>query len=182
MSGNLFAAVRLSDDERHALAAVLRDSGVAARMPGKRTRPANWHVTLRFVGDASEPVADQFARRIEDLVDLDPFRVAVSGIDGFPHTAKATVVYGAVDDPTGGFAELARLCDIAAIDVGFEPEGRPFVPHLTLSRTRPAVDVSRLPDMFDTPVRISVRAVTVLRTHSTRDGPVYEAVYEIPLG
>lgn len=181
MSGNLFAAVALSDDERHALAAVLRDSGVARRMPGKRTKPTNWHITTRFVGEATDSEADQLAYRIQDLMDVEPFRVVVDGIGGFPRPSKASVVYASVEDPTGSLSGLAALCDVAATDVGFEPEGRSFVPHLTLSRTRPPTDVTRFPESFDDPVRISVDAVTIFRTRSTREGPVYDPVHEIAL-
>ena len=182
MSGNLFAAVALSDDERHAVAAVLRDSGLTQRIPGRRTRPSNWHITVRFVGEAADADADQFAYRIEDLLDLDPFRISIDGIGGFPRPSKATVVFASVSDPSASLADIARLCDIAATDVGFEPEGRPFVPHLTLSRTRPPADLTRLPDDFEAPIRVSVKAVTLFRTRSTREGPVYEPVHEIQLG
>ncbi|MCB1246155.1 MAG: RNA 2',3'-cyclic phosphodiesterase [Acidimicrobiia bacterium] len=185
MSGNVFAGVALSDDERHGLATILRDAGLSQRMPGRRTRPQNWHLTLRFVGDVAESDVDRFAHRISETVHgaepSPPFTVTTDGFGTFPRRNRASIVFASVTDGTGSLDTLATRCEDAATDVGFEPEERPFHPHVTLSRTRPPVDLTRFPDSFDTGVRIVVSAVTVFRTRSTRDGPVYDPVHTIGL-
>jgi len=177
VSGNVFLAVDLTDTSRHALASTLSESGAAVRIPGRRTRPNNWHITLRFLGEATEVETDRLAERTESLLKLfAPGRGAVSvdGLGAFPRPAKATVLFASIADRSGLLAALAGICDEAATDVGFEPEGRPFVPHLTLSRIRPPRDLRSLVDRLElVPVKIDVTAVTMFETAETPNGITY---------
>ncbi len=185
MPGNVFLAVDFADDTRHALAATLSESGAAVRIPGRRTRPANWHITLRFVGEATEVQTDRLAGRTDSLLRLSaPGRgtVTAEGLDAFPRLAKATVLFASIADRSGLLSALAGICDEAATDVGFEPEGRPFVPHLTLSRIRPPRDVRSLVGRLElAPVKIEVTAVTMFQTTETPNGITYVPlhVYEL---
>lgn len=185
MSGNIFFAVDLVDETRHALAASLSDSGAAARIPGRRTRPSNWHITLRFIGEADEVQIDRLAERVETLLRLSaPGRgtATVENLGAFPRQAKATVLYASITDRSGLLSTLAGICDEAATDVGFEPEGRPFVPHLTLTRIRPPRDVRSIIDAIEfVPIRIEIGAVTLFRTKSTAKGPIYVPLYSCEL-
>lgn len=177
-----FLAVALAEEDQHALSAALADANLARILPGKRTRPTNWHITVRFIGEATERQMDMLAERTEALLDSEPGRVWISELGAFPRLSKASVVYAAVDDPSGVLDELAATGEEAATDVGFEPEGRPYVPHLTLSRVRPVRDVSSISSALDdTRVPIRVHTLTMFRTESTRDGPVYRPIHEFPL-
>lgn len=180
--GNVFLGVGLSDEERHALAATLTEADLSRLVPGKRTRPPNWHITIRFVGQATPSGVDRLAERTEALVDAKRGRVWLAGLGAFPSFTKASVLYVAIDDPMGLLDELAATAEEAATDVGFEPEGRPFVPHLTLSRVRPVRDLSSISAALDD-VRIPIRveALTLFRTEPTREGPVYMPIHRFPL-
>jgi RNA 2',3'-cyclic 3'-phosphodiesterase len=181
-SANVFLGVGLSDEERHALAAALTGADLARLIPGKRTRPSNWHITVRFVGPATDSQIDRLAERIEALLDSEPGKVWLSGLGAFPRFSKASVLHVAVDDPNGVLDELAAAGEEAATDVGFEPESRPYVPHLTLSRIRPVRDLSSIADVFDGPrIPISVDAVILFQTRSTTDGPDYVPLHRFPL-
>jgi 2'-5' RNA ligase len=109
---------------------------------------------------------------------LEAGRVWCDGLGSFPRPSKASVVYLRVDDPTGILNYLAAVCDEAAIDAGFGPEGRPFVPHVTLSRLRPPIDARGLMDGFgEFRSPIAVRAITLMRSRGSR----YETVDTVPL-
>ncbi len=183
MTGNAFLAVGLGDAERHALAAALTDASPGPPVPGKRQPPENWHVTLRFLGDASEPATDRLLRELEGSLDVGAGAVTCSGLGVFPKPARATVMYVAITDPTGILTALAARCEDAAREIGFTPEERPFVPHLTLSRIRPPLDVRGFLDSFgDFEVPIAVDAVTLYRTRRSRSRLWYEAVETLDLG
>lgn len=185
MLGNIFLAVDLADETRHALAATLSDSGAAARIPGRRTRPENWHITLRFIGEATPVQIDRLAERTDALLRLSaPGRdtVTVEGLGAFPKQAKATILFASITDRSELLSTLAGICDEAATDVGFEPEGRPFVPHLTLSRIRPPRDVRSIIDHLDlVPIKVDVAAVTMFRTTPTAHGVTYVPLHSCAL-
>ena len=116
--------------------------------------------------------------RLSDTVSASPSRVWCEGLGAFPRPSRAGVVFAAVDDPTGILDHLAGVCEEAAIDAGFEPEDRPYVPHLTLSRLRPALDVRALFAAFgEFRVPIKVRAITLLRTNDSH----YDTLDTLPL-
>ena len=160
------------------LSATLTEASPGPPLPGRRTPPEKWHITLRFLGECTEPEAERVMHSLSQISGLDPGRVWCDGLDAFPRMSNANVVYLRVDDPTGLLGYLAAVCDEAAVSAGFEPEGRPYVPHVTLSRLRPARDVRSLIGGFNefrTPV--AVQAITFMRSR----GSHYEIIDSIPL-
>ena len=177
MSDHVFLGIDLTDHERHTLAAALTEANPGKRMAGRKTPPQNWHITLRFIGECNDVEAERIMHHLSETVDVDPFGVRCTGLDAFPRRTRASVLYAAVHDADGMLGRLAMWCDAAAVGVGFEPEGRPYVPHLTLSRARPPVDVSHtFPSWNDFSVRVAVQAITLFRTRRTRDGIRYDTI------
>lgn len=182
MSDHAFLAVDLSNDERHLLSGVLTEASPGVFIPGRRAPVENWHITLRFLGECTELQAEQVMHRLSEMVDAGRERVWCVGLGAFPKASKANVVYVALDDPKGILGYLGAICDEAAVDAGFEPENRPHVPHLTLSRLRPGRDVRSLFDAYgEFRVPIWVEGVMLMRTRRTRNGLHYEPIDHIPL-
>ncbi|GMQ92914.1 MAG: hypothetical protein BMS9Abin12_0391 [Acidimicrobiia bacterium] len=182
MSDHAFLAVDLNTDERHMLAAALTAANPGRRLPGRKTPPVNWHITLRFLGECTDTQAERIMHQLSDTNDMEKGTVWGMGLDAFPRLAKAGVLFVTIEDEAGLLDRLAVWCDDAAVAVGFEPEDRPYVPHLTLTRARPAVDVSHTFQSWDDfRVRIGVRAVTLFRTRRNTDGIRYEPVDSLPL-
>lgn len=175
----LFVGVAVDNEPRHALAHALQIAGV--EMIGKPVPPKSWHVTLRFLGLTSPLVQDLFMRELEETISVAPFTLRLHTIGSFPRPDKETVLWLGAD---GGdaLAILGAQCEAAAEVVGFEPEGRPFVPHLTLSRIRPPADVRELTRIEIPAIRTKVDRVTLFRSYSGAGGIVYEPVDEIMLG
>ena len=88
-----------------------------------------------------------------------------------------------VDDPAGGLTGIAEACEAAARSVGFDPEERPFHPHVTLARIRPPRNVVALVEGSEPAgVRLAVDAVTLYRSRlGGRAGSSYEVVDTIEL-
>ena len=182
MSGNVFVAIDLVDEERHRLATALQDASPGPVIPGRRVRPENWHITLRFVGEVEDIVIDRLARELDEYVERIAGVARCRGIGAFPRPSKATVVYVDVDDDSGVLARLAAECEEACRTVGLEPEGRPFVPHLTIARVRPPVDITRLIDRFgDFSVTISIDELKLMRSIPMSGGVRYETLAAVPL-
>ena len=92
------------------------------------------------------------------------------------------MLYVEIDDVDGLLEHLAGLGETAAREVGFEPEERRFVPHLTLSRLRPARDIRHLIDSFgDFRAPIHVSSMTLFRTRHSNSGLFYDPVQTVDL-
>jgi 2'-5' RNA ligase len=182
VTANAFLAIDLTDGERHALSAALAAASPGTPIPGRRQQPENWHITLRFLGELDSVALERVAHDVAGALDAQEGKVVCARLGAFPRPSRAAVVYCAVVDHAGLLATLAAQCDAAAVDVGLEPEGRPFVPHLTLSRVRPPVDVRRLLESFDDfSVPVDVREVALMRSDTSRGRLRYETLERFPL-
>jgi 2'-5' RNA ligase len=105
-------------------------------LPGARwIDPANYHVTLRFIGDIDQPTADEVADALA-RVDRPGFDVALQGVGALtprkPHSVVACV------KPTAALRELQGEHERIIQRIGLEPERRKFTPHVTLARLKGA--------------------------------------------
>ncbi|MBA2338587.1 MAG: RNA 2',3'-cyclic phosphodiesterase [Acidimicrobiia bacterium] len=181
MTDRLFLAAALSDDARHALVSRL-EVMLPGGPPGRVVPPANWHLTLRFLGAVTELQRDLLLAGLDGDLDVAPLRVRLTGLGAFPRAARATVLWVGAEDSEDGLIRLAEGCEQAARDVGLAPEERPFHPHLTLARIRPARSVAALLDGADEAgVGFPVEAVTLYRTITGGSGTRYEQVDRVAL-
>ncbi len=103
-------------------------------LPGARwIDPENYHLTLRFIGD----IDDALARDIAGLlgrVQRRPFELRLDGLTSFGgRKPRALVAAVAAKAP---LLELQADQERLLQRVGLEPEGRKYIPHVTLARLR----------------------------------------------
>jgi 2'-5' RNA ligase len=180
-AGRLFLGVPVSDAVRGALREHL-GRAFPGGVPGRAVVPANWHLTLRFLGDTD---AEQHRRLAAALraADRGPrFEVELGGFGAFPRPRRAAVLWVGVDEGADGLRRLAALCEEAARAAGFAPERKPFSPHLTLARLQPPRDVedavAAAPPFGG---RMDVDAAVLFRSHLGGGPPRYEVVDTFPL-
>ena len=90
--GRLFVAVSLTDEVRAGLATHLMAATKDHRLPGRPVPPANWHVTMRFLGSSAEVA---YERVLEALVEAElgeSFPISFGGFGAFPRPSRATVL------------------------------------------------------------------------------------------
>ena len=105
-------------------------------LPGARwIDPVNYHLTLRFIGDVDDDVAHEVASML-GRVKRSPFELYVDGLTSFGSKKPRAVV--------ANVAPAQALLDVQAEQerlmqrIGLEPEGRKYIPHVTLGRLREA--------------------------------------------
>lgn len=176
--GRLFLGVALTDDARAAIAAHL---GPMSPLPGRPAPPHNWHITLRFLGEAT---ALQYERVLSGLNDLSPTPSLELGAFGtFPNAQRANVLWLGLGAPSPQLEAMAAAAEESAVAAGFSPEERPFHPHITLSRLRPPHDLRALIDSIPhLRLRMAVDAMTVFRSRTGSGGMRYEAIETLALG
>ncbi len=103
------------------------------------TRPASWHVTIKFLGDGSAEALENFSRA------LGPAASAVRGGGLLPAGAAVFPSRGPARVLALGFARTSSLEDLDGLAsaaerearrFGLKQENRAFHPHVTLARIR----------------------------------------------
>jgi 2'-5' RNA ligase len=93
-----------------------------------RYAPADWHVTLHFMGDVASEKVDLIANCAE--VPFQPFELVLDQSGLWP---RGLVVLCASEVPSALMRLHAQLGHaLSALDVALDP--RPYVPHVTLAR------------------------------------------------
>lgn len=127
-----FLAADVEPEIHAALVALKRDlarTGAAVRW----VRDDGLHATVKFLGAVPEETLARIAAALAAPLGAIPRpRAAVRGLGVFPSADRPRVVWAGVECPP--LAEVARAVDTALEPLGFAPERRPFVPHITLAR------------------------------------------------
>ena len=139
----LFVALVPPEETLDALRAAVAEG--RRHTPGLRwAPPGDWHITLVFLGEVDE----------EDLTDLAdalgavagshaPFEIAVRDWGRFPpDRARSSVLWAGVTGDTDALDSLALGMRAAARSVRIPVETRPYVPHVTVARSRRPRDLS----------------------------------------
>jgi RNA 2',3'-cyclic 3'-phosphodiesterase len=177
--GRIFVATGFPPGVRSAIAERLRQVDV----PGRGVDPADWHVTLRFLGEIDTVAFERLLAALDELPAHDPFVVRLTSLGAFPQPRKASVVWIGIEEGSEALGELQEMAEDAADMAGLGREERPFHPHVTLARVRPPTDVRRLLEWtppFD--IRSPVSEIVILRSHTRATGPKYEVMERFALG
>lgn len=119
----LFVAVWPPEEVVEAIRRLPRPPLIGARW----TREDQWHVTLRFLGDAAEP--EEAKQALAKVPATDSSVVADAG------PAVACLGRRVLCVPVAGLEGLASAVIRSTAMVGRRPERRPFVGHVTLGRS-----------------------------------------------
>jgi 2'-5' RNA ligase len=146
------------------------------------------HLTLKFLGNV-EAEAESKLAAAADLAARrhDPLEMSVAGIGAFPNFRRARVVWIGVEQE----ARLELLhhdLELACEQQGFEVEGRPFRPHITLARVRAPLSVDRLRALARVARTVRVKAtvlvdrITLFESTLAPTGARYRRVHAASLG
>jgi RNA 2',3'-cyclic 3'-phosphodiesterase len=175
LSARLFVAAELPEEVVDALVRWRpRDDALRA------LAPESLHVTLAFLGWRDEAEIDVLGGLLDGLA-RPVGRLSVGGARWLP-PRRPRVLAVELDDADGALAALQR--DVAAAihaAVGWQPEKRPFLAHVTVARVRGR---ARADDLRDPPALgpFAAPALTLFRSHLGSGGSRYEALARAPLG
>jgi 2'-5' RNA ligase len=127
MSIRLFAALEIPDAQAGRLGSIMQGVG------GARWRPReNLHITLRFYGEVTEPVAAELDAELDRLSQgFGPFDVALKGAGFFGGSEPHALWIGVAENEN--LRALAAACERAARRCGLKAEARKFAPHVTVA-------------------------------------------------
>jgi 2'-5' RNA ligase len=152
-------------------------------LPGARwIDPENYHLTLRFIGDVDDVTALEAASAL-GRIQRGAFDVRLDGLTSFGGRKPRAVVASMSTLPA--LIELQAEQERLMQRIGLAPEGRKYMPHVTLARLRESsnrqvADYLAARGLFRTPDFRVARFVLFSARNSTGGGPyVVEASYPL---
>lgn len=160
----------------------------------KWTHPADLHLTLHFLGNTPtsrlQSVQDAMAKVATDFA---PFGVSLAGLGSFGSSSAPRVIWLGLSESTDTHSLFRLHAALAAklTAAGFQPDTRPYRPHLTLVRPDNAgypvegchaawaASAVADPDAA-APLSWTVDRITLFQTHLGRK-PSYERRFECSL-
>ena len=182
----LFVAINLPAEARREVAQAIEPLRAAAPELAW-VREHLVHLTLKFLGEQpaemvsrlQEALSDVAAHHRELIMDL-------HGIGAFPNFRRARVVWLGIE-PEGRLELLHHDLEVACEQLGFEVEGRPFRPHLTLARVKHALAepaaraLAKAAKAVDFQSEVVVRAIDLMQSELSSAGSTYATLVSAPL-
>lgn len=142
-------------------------SALLASMPGRAVPPADWHVTLCFLGAVEESLLAALCAQAA-LIEGSSFALH---FERLAYWREAEVVAALAAPPPAAAVQLAEALRACSRALGLLPDDKPLRPHVTLMRlpSRRARSATAVPRT--TPLDITLQA-TEFQLFESRDPPV----------
>lgn len=148
---------------------------------------ASMHLTLVFIGEVAESAWPPLASVLAPPLPVAPFSLSLAGFGAFPAGGPPRIVWTGISSGATGLAALHDEVTRRLLPLGYQPEARPYSPHLTVGRVKDAGGrdgrhareiISRAPGPV---VSARIDSVTLFRSHLSSRGSTYEALMRVPL-
>jgi 2'-5' RNA ligase len=183
----LFFAIELADDVQD----LLDDATASLRAEAPELAwidRAKRHLTLKFLGDVSDEAVPRLTEAADRaVVEHGPLEISIREIGAFPNFRRARVVWIGVEQERR-LELLHHDLEVACESAGFEVEGRPFRPHITLARVRDPLPIGRMKAFARVARSVRLRAtvlveqITLFESILAPSGARYRCVHSATLG
>ncbi len=172
-----FIALTLSDDIKKYLDVVVADFkrlGIKVSW----TKPGNFHLTLKFLGDIDDSSVPLVTDSLEKVSLGLPSKCKLTSISAFPNRSRPRVIWYGIQDNISEnlYQQIQNICR----KLGFQRDSKPFKPHLTLGRVKgERMDISSLLDKYsDKKVAGQFESLCLFRSDLSTAGPRYTPLWE----
>jgi 2'-5' RNA ligase len=152
------------------------------------SRPAQLHLTLRFLGECTRQQQANLTPRLAELAaGTSPLVLEAGALGAFPNWRQPSVIWLGITERHAKLSSLQQAVEEAVRAAGLPPEPKRFSPHVTLARgerTAGREPLQKLGDLvrgtaYDEgqvrPVD-ELRALALVRSHLAAHGSTYEIV------
>ncbi len=160
-------------------------AGLAHGLAGARwVEERNLHLTLRFIGEVAEPVAEDIHHELA-AIGAAGFGLDIKGLGLFGDGHRAHTLWAGVERGAP-LVDLAGRVDAAVIRGGARPEPRRFTPHITLARIKDCAP-AQVQDFIATMPHprwdnVVMADFVLFQSALTRHGAQYDVLARYPLG
>jgi len=141
--------------------------------------PGKFHITLRFPGQTRRAEIGAIVTAIRCCCeDFSPQNIKTSGVESlirrrYPETLAVIV------EAENSLFDLKDAIDSALESVGFEPEKRDFIPHITIGRARKRM---KLPELPQFEIAFTADTVCLMESELGREGAVHMSLRNFEMG
>ena len=179
----LFVAVDLPEAVKESLGAAV--APLQAACPAARwVKPANWHLTLAFLGEVESGWVPALSRVLTEKLGREGgFRAHFGALGSFPNSGPVRIVWVGLE-PSVRLVRLAELVEDGLRSAGAPFDDKPFRSHVTLARCQPPwpahlrTDLARQSTAFTDRlggIALTCDRVTLFSSVLGRSGPAYRA-------
>jgi len=185
-----FIAIELPDELKLELSQLVAQLKSGEQSWVKWVDPYAIHLTLKFLGNVAVNKLGDITGAIEKAVQgIAPFRLEVKELGVFPNLRRVQVAWVGVSGEVDKLSQLQQRIESNLAPLGFIPESRSFMPHLTLARLRDQASLAERQRFgqlitgtrFKASHSIKVNAISLMRSQLTREGAIYSRISSIGL-
>lgn len=159
--------------------AELQDHFKVLNLDAAWVKPANIHLTLKFLGEVDPKLLSQVKETIlNSLSSTAKFSISLGAIGVFPNIKQPRILWVGVEDNHKQLEPLKTTIDKGLEPLGFEIDRKRFSPHLTLGRIKSPKGKDRLRKQVQSSQRldagaIEVSSVKLMQSQLTPRGSIY---------
>jgi len=183
----LFVALDIPEAVRENLEGMRRDfPSIGSKL--RWVPPQNFHVTLKFIGSVAPEELPPIIEALRRVSLVDRVQLSIRGVGWLVNAKTGVMLFATVED-SKPLAALATAIDQQLEPLGFTPENRTFMPHLTLvraSRDIPASSQTALRELAEQHKQHDFGSVTagefhLMESKTLPTGPIYSKLQSFPL-
>jgi 2'-5' RNA ligase len=150
-------------------------------------KPANLHLSLKFLGEISSKQAENIQQIIAAIIKTTlPFEIKLETLGVFPDYQTARIIWIGTHQPPPGLKQLAEQLEKKLPKTGIPEEGRFFQAHITLGRIKQpliAVDLEKTLNTLKSELtagnlKFNAGGVTLFQSLLGPGGPTYNILKE----
>jgi 2'-5' RNA ligase len=135
-----FLAVKLNIEAVRSLSEAqvqLKNLCKEARIDVRWVPPPNMHITMRFLGNITEPMAYAIEDMLQPIIaQTEIFDLETAGLGAFPGIGRPRVIWAGSRNGTAELTDLHAKVSKRLVATGFQLDDKPFRAHVTLGRIK----------------------------------------------
>ncbi|MEW5952377.1 MAG: RNA 2',3'-cyclic phosphodiesterase [Bacillota bacterium] len=148
----------------------------------------NLHLTVKFLGDVPANRIALLTAAVKDAASgAERFSLSIQGLGFFPAASRPRVMWAGLTGDLDKLKKLRRQVEGSLVPLGFAPEDKRFLPHLTLARFRSVRGTEELTGLAGQLAvgtawgPVVVKELDLMESKLTSQGPVYTVLDKIGL-
>ena len=161
------------------------------QVQAKWVDPFSIHLTLKFLGSVAADRLDGIAKAMRMAVEgIAPFHLLLKEPGAFPNTNRVQIVWVGIGGEVSKLGQLQQHIESSLAALGFTPESRRFMPHLTLARLREHASLAERQLLGQRILSLEVghsssfevSSISLMKSQLIREGALYSRIASIDLG